>query len=97
MNQQQAAQPVKMHLASGQVVDRGRLSINLLQQETLGVSVIGQMAEEFGAIGVHIWMMTRHFEAPQGKNAQFFPRSTNQRASDDNLSLPRATASQRNG
>ncbi|KAL7955140.1 hypothetical protein V8C34DRAFT_251958 [Trichoderma compactum] len=94
-NQQQAAYLVKMHLASGQVVDAGRLSINFLQQETHGISVINQMAEEFGCIGVHIWMMTRHFEAPLGENAPFSPRSTNQRATDDNLSVPRATGSHR--
>ncbi|PNP48841.1 hypothetical protein THARTR1_10286 [Trichoderma harzianum] len=97
MDQQQAAQPVKTHPASGQVFDSGQLSINFLQQDSHGVSVISQMAEEFGCIGVHIWMMTRHFEAPLTGNVPFSPCSANQRAADDNLPFPRATASQRDG
>ncbi|KAL6832067.1 hypothetical protein V8C40DRAFT_285498 [Trichoderma camerunense] len=97
MNQQQAAKPVKMGLASGQVMDAGRLSINFLQQDSHDVSVISQMAEEFGCIGVDIWMMTCYFEAPLSENALFSPRSINQRAADDNSSLPRTTGSQRDG
>ncbi|KKP02227.1 hypothetical protein THAR02_05689 [Trichoderma harzianum] len=38
MNERQAAQPVKMHLASAQVMDTGRLSINFLQQDSYDVS-----------------------------------------------------------
>ncbi|KAJ4859897.1 hypothetical protein T069G_04885 [Trichoderma breve] len=92
MNQQQAAKTVKMSLAFGQAMDAGRLSINFLQQDSHGVTVVSQMAEEFGCIGVHIWMMTCHFAAPLGEGVQFSPRSTNQRAADNNLSVPRATA-----
>ncbi|QYS99571.1 hypothetical protein H0G86_006695 [Trichoderma simmonsii] len=95
MKQPQAAKPVKMGLESGQVMDAGQLSINFLQQDSHDVSVINQMAEEFGCIGVDIWMMTCYFEAPLGENALFSPRSTIQLAGDNNLSLPRATASQR--
>jgi hypothetical protein len=97
MDQQQAAQHVKMHLASGQVMDAGRLSINSLQQDSHDVSVISQMAEEFGCIGMDIWMMTCYFEAPLGENALFSPRSTNQRAADNDSLLPRTTGSQRDG
>ncbi|UKZ78280.1 hypothetical protein TrVFT333_006016 [Trichoderma virens FT-333] len=67
MNQQQAVQSAKMDLAFGQVVDAGRLSINFLQQETHDFPAICQMAEELGRVGMHIWMMTRHFEAPPAK------------------------------
>ncbi|KAF3074399.1 hypothetical protein CFAM422_003628 [Trichoderma lentiforme] len=97
MKQQQVAKPVKMSLASGQVMDAGRLSINLLQQDSHDVSVISQMAEEIGCIGMHIWMITRHFEAPLGGNAPFPSKSANQYATDDNSSLPRETGSQRDG
>ncbi|KAL6793100.1 hypothetical protein J3E68DRAFT_428427 [Trichoderma sp. SZMC 28012] len=70
MKQQQAAKPVKMGLASGQVMDAGRLSINFLQQDSHGVSVVSQMAEEFGET-VDVHTLSRAREMVHGKPTEF--------------------------